>query len=63
MCVGVADLDLELLAGSLDGVIVEDLDDLLAVIAGLEAGTEGQYRVTNVEVNRKAYRAKPTPRP
>lgn len=42
MCVGVADLDLELLAGSLDGVIVEDLDDLLAVIAGLEAGTEGQ---------------------
>ena len=35
--VGVADLDLEFFSGSLDGVVVECLDDLLAIFPALEA--------------------------
>ena len=35
--VGVADLDLKLLAGSRDGTVVERLDDLFASVAVLEA--------------------------
>lgn len=56
------DLDLELLAGALDGVIVEGLDDLVARVTTLKTVSSRSVLLHSCQKG-MAYRAKPTPRP
>ena len=62
LSVGVANLDLELLAGGvLDAEVVKSLDDLLADITALEAVRRSVAEYERVGGN--THRANPTPRP
>jgi hypothetical protein len=61
--VGVADLDLELLGGGLDGVVVESSDDFFTSITVLEATRRSAWITGGRRTATMAYRAKPTPRP
>jgi len=60
--VGVADLDLKLLGGGLDGVIVEGSDDFFTSLAVLEA-TRFVSMNSSSNSTTTTYRANPTPRP